>query len=86
MVFCNTTYGVGTQRQRALMQRKDDSELREELIKLRNEHRCLDEEIVALEALGNSDQLSVRRLKKRKLVLKDRITIIEDQLLPDIIA
>ena len=64
----------------------DDMQLREELIKLRNEHRCLDEEIVALEALGNADQLNVRRLKKRKLLLKDRITIIEDQLLPDIIA
>lgn len=68
------------------MQKKDDSELREELIKLRNEHRGLDEEIVAMEALGNADQLNVRRLKKRKLVLKDRITILEDQLLPDIIA
>ncbi|MFM7084780.1 MAG: YdcH family protein [Hyphomicrobium sp.] len=68
------------------MQGPDDRELREELIQLRNEHRCLDEEIVALEALGNADQLNVRRLKKRKLILKDRITNIEDQLLPDIIA
>ena len=68
------------------MQRKDDRELREELIKLRNEHRCLDEEIVALESLGNTDQLNVRRLKKRKLILRDRITLLEDQLLPDIIA
>lgn len=68
------------------MQGPDDRQLREELIKLRSEHRFLDEEIVALEALGNADQLNVRRLKKRKLVLKDRITTLEDQLLPDIIA
>ena len=33
-----------------------------------------------------SDQLLIRRLKKRKLALKDQITVLEDQLLPDIIA
>jgi hypothetical protein len=68
------------------MVRHNDRELREELVKLRNEHRSLDEEIVALEAVGGHDQLNIRRLKKRKLVLKDQITAIEDQLLPDIIA
>jgi hypothetical protein len=68
------------------MQRQNDSELREELTRLRLEHRALDEEIVALEATGGGDQLIVRRLKKKKLAIKDRITAIEDQLLPDIIA
>jgi hypothetical protein len=68
------------------MQRHNDRELREELMKLRQEHRALDEEIVALETIGGADQLLVRRLKKRKLVLKDQITSIEDRLLPDIIA
>lgn len=68
------------------MQRRDDRDLREELVKLRTEHRELDEEIVALEASGTADQLLIRRLKKRKLVLKDRITAVEDQLTPDIIA
>ncbi len=68
------------------MQRQNDTELRDELTRLRHEHRNLDEEIVALEAVGGADQLIVRRLKKKKLVLKDRITAIEDQLLPDIIA
>jgi hypothetical protein len=68
------------------MVRHNERELREELVKLRNEHRSLDEEIVALEAIGGHDQLNIRRLKKRKLVLKDQITAIEDQLLPDIIA
>ena len=68
------------------MQRQNDRELREELVKLRAEHRQLDEEIVALEASGTADQLLIRRLKKRKLGLKDQITSVEDQLTPDIIA
>jgi hypothetical protein len=68
------------------MQRRDDRDLREELTKLRAEHRGLDDEIVALEAGGMADQLLIRRLKKRKLILKDQITSIEDRLTPDIIA
>ena len=68
------------------MVQRNDGELREELVRLRNEHRMLDEEIVALEAIGGLDQLNIRRLKKKKLTIKDQITSIEDQLLPDIIA
>ena len=68
------------------MQRLDDRELREELVKLRGEHRDLDEEIVTLEASGAAEQLLIKRLKRRKLAIKDRIAVIEDQLLPDIIA
>lgn len=68
------------------MQRQNDRELRDELAKLRADHRLLDEEILALEDKGSVDQLTIRRLKKRKLALKDQITKIEDQLLPDIIA
>ncbi|HEX2842933.1 YdcH family protein [Hyphomicrobium sp.] len=68
------------------MQRQNDRELREELVKLRSEHRLLDDEILALESNGTADQLLVRRLKKKKLALKDQITKVEDQLLPDIIA
>ena len=68
------------------MQRPDERELREELTRLRAEHRDLDAQIVAEEASPNGDQLLIKRLKKRKLALKDRITAIEDQLLPDIIA
>jgi hypothetical protein len=68
------------------MQRQNDRELREQLVKLRAEHRALDEEIVTLEASDAADQLMIRRLKKKKLMLKDQITAIEDQLLPDIIA
>ena len=68
------------------MVQRNDGELREELVRLRNEHRALDEEIVALEAMGGVDQLNIRRLKKKKLAIKDQITSVEDQLLPDIIA
>jgi hypothetical protein len=68
------------------MQRLDERELREELVKLRAEHRDLDDEIVTLEATGTAEQLLVKRLKKRKLAVKDRIAVVEDQLLPDIIA
>lgn len=68
------------------MQRRDERELREELVKLKAEHRVLDDEIVALEANPTADQLLIKRLKKKKLALKDRITAVEDQLLPDIIA
>jgi hypothetical protein len=68
------------------MERRDERELREELVNLRAEHRQLDCEIVALEGNPLADQLLVKRLKKKKLILKDRITAIEDRLLPDIIA
>ncbi len=69
-----------------MMERRDERELREELVTLRGEHRQLDCEIAALEADPSADQLLIKRLKKKKLVLKDRITLIEDKLLPDIIA
>jgi hypothetical protein len=68
------------------MNRVDERELRDELVKLRAEHRELDDEIILLEGSTTADQLLVKRLKKKKLAVKDRITAIEDQLLPDIIA
>ncbi|KWT67562.1 YdcH family protein [Hyphomicrobium sulfonivorans] len=68
------------------MTRNNDRELRDELAKLRAEHRDLDDQIILLEDSGTADQLLVKRLKKKKLVIKDRMTSIEDQLLPDIIA
>ena len=68
------------------MQRENEREIREELAKLRLEHRDLDAEIATLEAAGAGDQLLITRLKKRKLKLKDQIIALEDQLLPDIIA
>ncbi len=60
--------------------------LRVKLEVLRREHRDLDEAVHVLETAGRPDQLTLRRLKKRKLALKDHIVKIEDQLIPDIIA
>jgi hypothetical protein len=65
----------------------DETEvLRVELEVLKREHRDLDDAIRVLEEEGSRDMLTIRRKKKEKLVLKDRIRIIEDRLLPDIIA
>ncbi|MBT8457721.1 MAG: DUF465 domain-containing protein [Rhodobacteraceae bacterium] len=60
--------------------------LRLKLEVLRREHRDLDEAIEALQAKGTADALTLKRLKKQKLGLKDRIAVIEDRLTPDIIA
>jgi len=68
------------------MNEQEESELRSQLARLRQEHRDLDAAIEALQASPSSDILQVQRLKKHKLVLRDRITFIEDQLTPDIIA
>ncbi|OYY88984.1 MAG: DUF465 domain-containing protein [Sphingomonas sp. 28-66-16] len=53
---------------------------------LRVEHRDLDSAIDALLAQNAADQLQIARLKKRKLRLRDEIAMMEDQLIPDIIA
>jgi hypothetical protein len=60
--------------------------LRTELARLRQEHRDLDTAIDALQSSLRPDPLQMQRLKKRKLALKDRISALEDKLLPDIIA
>lgn len=61
--------------------------LRVKLEVLRREHRDLDDAIAALVEKGSlADPFTVKRLKKQKLTLKDRITMIEDRLTPDIIA
>ena len=52
----------------------------------KTEHRDLDAAIDALTGAGSTDQLQIARLKKRKLRLKDQIAMIEDYLIPDIIA
>lgn len=65
---------------------KTDDVLRVELEVFRREHRDLDDAIHALQERGTADQLTLQRLKKKKLQLKDRIALIEDRLLPDIIA
>ena len=63
-----------------------EEEMRKRLEMLRIDHRDLDAAIDALTASGAKDQLQVARLKKRKLRLKDQISMLEDYLIPDIIA
>jgi hypothetical protein len=65
---------------------EEEQDLREQLARLLQEHRDLDSAIEALQEAPGSDLLQVQRLKKRKLYLRDRISFIEDQLTPDIIA
>ena len=65
---------------------KSDEVLRIELQVLKSEHRDLDEAIRALQERSTADALTIQRLKKRKLQLKDMIAYIEDRLFPDIIA
>ena len=70
----------------AAMKDAEDSDLKAQLARLRQEHRDLDAAIEALHNSPGSDLLQVQRLKKRKLMLRDRIIQIEDQITPDIIA
>jgi hypothetical protein len=60
--------------------------LRVELAVLIRSHRDLDEAIHALQDRGSSDMLTLRRLKKQKLFLKDQIAQLQDRITPDIIA
>ncbi|GGF44490.1 hypothetical protein GCM10007301_00050 [Azorhizobium oxalatiphilum] len=68
------------------MTHEDERDLTALLERLRQEHRDLDAAIEALTSVAGSDVLQVQRLKKRKLQLKDRISHLEDELFPDIIA
>jgi hypothetical protein len=70
----------------AAMTDEEERELRMQLGQVMQEHRDLDTAIAALQHAAGSDILQIQRLKKRKLVLRDRARIIEDQLTPDIIA
>ena len=60
--------------------------LRIRLQVLRRDHRELDQAILAMAAVAAPDQLTLQRLKKQKLALKDQIVRLEDQLIPDIVA
>ena len=60
--------------------------LRQRLAELKSEHRDLDDVIAHIGETAPFDQIQIKRLKKRKLLLKDQIARIESKLLPDIIA
>lgn len=61
-------------------------ELAARLAELRAEHRALDGEIEAVRVAGALDQVELARMKKRKLRLRDEISVFEDLAVPDIIA
>jgi len=65
---------------------KTEEVLQIELEVLKQEHRDLDQAVMALEERSIRDQLTIQRLKKKKLALKDKIAVIEDRLTPDIIS
>jgi hypothetical protein len=64
----------------------DVESLKARLAALKTEHRDLDDVIARISERAPFDQLQMQRLKKRKLMLKDQISKIQSELLPDIIA
>ncbi len=68
------------------MQQQDIRTLELQLLELRSEHRDLDEIIHEMIESNHPDQLKIKRLKKRKLRLKDSIIRLESLLIPDIDA
>lgn len=78
--------GRGAATTEECMTTEEERDLKILLERLKQEHRDLDSAIEALTSVTGSDLLQIQRLKKRKLVLKDRISHLEDQLFPDIIA
>lgn len=64
----------------------DGSQIAKRLGTLKIEHRDLDAAISALIGSGSPEQMQLARFKKRKLRLRDEISMLEDQLIPDIIA
>ena len=64
----------------------DEIEIRTRIEIARRDHRDLDAAIEALRLMANVDMIQLQRFKKRKLKLRDEITMLEDLLIPDIIA
>jgi hypothetical protein len=65
---------------------RDAESLKRRIAELQNEHRSLDRTIESLSAAAPADELQVRRLKKRKLQVKDAIVLLQMQLTPDVPA
>lgn len=65
------------------MQRNDSAEITRQLAELRLQHRDLDAAITRLQSDIANDELTIKRLKKRKLALKDLIARLESALIPD---
>ena len=67
------------------MSEQEQAEIRLEFARLKQEHTDFDAAINAMIAVG-CDPLQVQRMKKKKLALKDRLSVLEDRIIPDIIA
>ena len=67
------------------MSEQEQAEIRLEYSRLKQEHADFDAAINAMIATG-CDPLQIQRMKKKKLMLKDRLTVLEDRIIPDIIA
>ena len=65
---------------------EEERQIRDRVALLREEHADLDASIEALARMPIPDQLTIARLKRKKLALRDEITRLEDRILPDIIA
>lgn len=68
------------------MTTEDPARIASQLVELRLEHRDLDDAIARLAATIESDELAIKRLKKRKLRIKDMIASLESRLIPDLDA
>ena len=64
----------------------EKNELLNKLHRLEQEHRDLDEVLIQLQEKQTIDLLQIQRLKKRKLMLKDKINFLRNKMEPDIIA
>ena len=65
---------------------EEDKSIQRRILELQTEHRDLDEIVDKLSSAKDVDQLLVRRMKKRKLQLKDQITRLKSKLIPDLDA
>lgn len=81
----NSRFGTAW-RQEGPLETKHPAEVAQKLLELRQEHRDLDEAINRLSQEAWQDQLLLRRLKKRKLKLKDWMKHLESLLIPDLDA
>lgn len=68
------------------METRDPTQLMHQLTQLRIEHRDLDIAIERLATDSEADELAIKRLKKRKLLIKDSISRLESRLIPDLDA
>ena len=77
---------AGVQRNGFMLTAEDIEAIQQRIVELQIEHRDLDQVIDKLSSTADFDQLQMRRLKKRKLQIKDTITLLEMRLIPDIPA